>query len=113
MHLEGHNFTGFILPCGQQTVKLLLRVQTCLQLEYFAFQLCFRITMAVHGGRVQNQTLQCRRTGYYKCSRYRPLFNFTTKGRFCLRACGVFFSFFKIKNVSFANLSSAVKSYIL
>jgi hypothetical protein len=62
--LEVHSFTGFILPYGQQTVKLLFRVQTCLQLEYFAFQLCFRITMTVHGSRVQNQTLQCRRTGY-------------------------------------------------
>jgi len=30
MPLEMHNFTGFILPYGQQTVKLLLRVQTCL-----------------------------------------------------------------------------------
>jgi len=69
--------------------------------------------MVIHGSREQNQTLHCRRTGYHKCSRYRPVFNFTTKGRFCLRACGGFFLFFKIKNIPFATLSSTIKSYIL
>jgi hypothetical protein len=65
--------------------------------------------MAVHGSRVQNQTLQCRRTGYYKCSQYPPLFNFTTKGRFCLRACGGFFAFVLNKEFFFSSFKPQYK----